>query len=595
MKISYYTSFLVLTLALTLFSCRTEDDVTIDPPIDETITANSTVADLISRTTANDGSFDNIIDQASCLSIQLPVTVVVNGLEIVINDDDGYEEVEDILDLFDDDIDTVVISYPITVIFADFTTQVINSDEELATLAANCGDENEDDDDIECIDFQYPITASVFDQNNELIQTITINNDNDMYDFIDDLDDFAVVTISFPITVIFADGSTQTINTIQELEDAIEAADDSCDEDDDNDYDDDDCDSCSTDTLTALFDSCTYWTVDKLERNDEDLEDNYENYTFTFNLDGTIDVVDGGNSFTGTWTASGTANDIDFEINITGLNDFNDIWNLHEIEQESDEAEFDLRLGDDRLKFESDCEASDDDSDDTALVNVLTNGDWYITYFFDDTDETSDFAAYVFNFATNNTATATDDAGVTNGSWSTTSGDSTDLGLILDFGTTDPLEELMDDWDVLEATDTRIRLKDISGGDGSEDFLTFERTPYDDGGGDDDVSAILIDGLWYVASYVEDGDDETADYNNYEINFENDGSVAATNGSNTNTGSWSVFNNDTQMAMDFGSQMPFEEFNDDDWDIIEYTSSSITLQDISGGGGDTDILVLEKL
>ena len=26
-----------------------------------------------------------------------------------------------------------------------------------------------------------------------------------------------------------------------------------------------------------------------------------------------------------------------------------------------------------------------------------------------------------------------------------------------------------------------IRLKDISGGDGSEDFLTFERTPFDGG------------------------------------------------------------------------------------------------------------------
>jgi len=590
---------LVLGVVFTMTSCRTEDDLQIDPPVEETIEANSTIANLMSRTATNDGSSDNIIDNASCLSVQLPVTVTVNGIELEINDEDGYEDIEDIIDLFDDDVDSVVISYPITVILIDYSTVVINSDADLAELTGNCVGENEDDDDIECIDFQYPITASIFDENNDLISSITINNDNDMYDFIDDLDEYAAVTINFPITVIFADGTTQTINSIQELENAIEMADDTCDEDDDNDFDDDDCDNCSTNDLETIFADCSEWTVDKLERNDNDLEDNYVGYVFEFNGDGTILVTQGNNTFNGTWEASGAGNNISVTINITGLPDFNDTWNLHEIEQESDdddddEVEIDLRLGDDRLEFESDCQSSGN-IDDTALVNALTNGDWYVTYFFDDTDETADFADYTFNFASDNTATAMDMAGTTNGTWSTTSGDDTELGLNLNFGAGIPLDELADDWDVLEVTNDIIRLKDVSGGDGSEDFLTFERNPFDGGSGNDDLEAILIDGLWIVASYTEDSDDQTSDYAGYELDFNMDGSVSASNGSNTNNGTWDIFSSGNQMALDFGTDMPFEEFNDDDWDVISVLSTEVVIQDVSGGGGGTDTLTIQKL
>lgn len=585
---------LVLGVLFTMTSCRTEDDLAIDPPAEETIEANSTVANLMSRTAFNDGSSDNIIDNASCLSVQLPVTVTVNGIELTINDEDGYQDIEDIIDLFDDDVDSVVISYPITVILTDYSTVVVNSDSELAALTANCVGENEDDDDIECIDFQYPITASVFDENNDLINTITINNDNDMYDFIDDLDEFAAVTINFPITVIFADGSTQTINSIQELEDAIEMADDTCDEDDDNDFDDDDCDNCTTNDLETVFADCSEWTVDKLERNDNDLEDNYVGYVFEFNSDGTILVTQGSNTFNGTWEASGSGNNISVVINVTGLPDFNDTWNLHEIEQDDDEVDVDLRLGDDRLRFESDCQ-SGGNIDDTALVNALTSGDWYVTYFFDDTDETSDFADYVFNFASDNTVTATDMSGTTNGSWSTTSGDDTELGLNLNFGTGIPLDELADDWDVLEVTNDIIRLKDVSGGDGSEDFLTFEREPFDGGNGNDDLEVILTDGLWIVASYTEDADDQTSDYAGYELDFNMDGTVSASNGTNTNNGTWSVFSSGNQMTLNFGTDIPFDEFNDDDWDVISVSSIQVIIQDISGGGGGTDTLTLQKL
>lgn len=185
-------------------------------------------------------------------------------------------------------------------------------------------------------------------------------------------------------------------------------------------------------------------------------------------------------------------------------------------------------------------------------------------------------------------------SGTTNGSWSTTSGDDTELGLNLNFGTGIPLDELADDWDVLEVTNDIIRLKDVSGGDGSEDFLTFEREPFDGSNGNDDLKSILTDGLWIIASYSEDADDQTSDYAGYELDFNLDGTVSASNGSSTNNGTWSVFSSGNQMTLDFGTDMPFEEFNDDDWDVISVTSTKVVIKDVSGGGG-TDTLNLQKL
>jgi len=591
---------LLLGVCFTLISCDSEDDTPItDPTQDEVVQPNSTVALLMTNVATIDGSFDNIIDNASCVSIQLPVTVTVNNTEITINNDDGYQDIEDIIELFDDDVDTIEITYPITVIQADYSTVEVNSDSELAALTSNCLDDNEDDDDIECIDFQYPITASILNDSNVVIDTVTINNDGDMYtvfDDLDDIEDYAAVSINFPITVILADGTTQSINSVQELEDAIEMADDTCDEDDDNDFNDDDCDNCSTSELNTIFADCPQFTVDKLERNDNELEDNYIGYTFGFNNDGSILVAQGSNTFNGTWLATGEGNNIAVTINITDLPDFNDTWSLHEIEQEDDEeVEIDLRLGDDRLEFESDCQTNTS-VDDAALIAALTNGDWYVTYFFDDTDETTDFADYTFNFASDNTATATDASGTTNGAWSTSSGDDTELGLILNFGDDDPLEELEDDWDVIEVTDDIIRLKDVSGGDDSEDLLTFERQPIDNGSGNDDnLADILTEGLWVVASYTEDASDQTSNYTGYQLNFSSNGTVVADNGNNTNNGTWAVISSGNQMVLDFGTDIPFEEFNDDDWDVLSVSSTEVVIQDISGGNGGTDTLTLQKL
>ncbi len=347
---------MALGLMLLNTACRSEESEFIEAPQNESLDANSRVADLLQRTAQNDGSDDNILDNASCLDIELPVTVDVNGLEITVDSEEDLELIEDIFDEFDDDIDELELFFPITIILADFTEVTINNFDELEDLAEDCVGENEDDDDIECADINYPVVASIFDTNNELIGTISIDDDEELYLFIEDLDDTQIVTIGFPISVTLSDGTVVEASNLDDLEEILDDADGDCDEDDDNDYNDDDCENCNTELLTDVLTSCDDWYVDKLERNDMDLDDEYTGFYFSFTESGDIEVTDGVDIFQGSWSSEGSGNNIVVTINIPELPDFNDEWMLHEIEQEGDDNEVDLRIGDDRLRYESDCQ-----------------------------------------------------------------------------------------------------------------------------------------------------------------------------------------------------------------------------------------------
>lgn len=349
-KITFLSS---LILALFITSCRTEDSELIQAP-ENILQANSTLSTLIKQTSMNDGSKDNIINNSNCFSIQLPVTVIVNGTEITVTNDDDYNSIEAIFDELDDDNDELTITFPVTIILSDFTEIVINNYNELNNYSNNCNGENEIDDDIECLDFIYPISASIFNVNNEVISTITFNNDNEFYKFIDHLNKDILTSINLPISVVLADGTQITINSLKQLEDTIKLYGDDCDEDDDYDYNDDDCNNCTTNQLETLLIGCSNWYVDDLERDDEDYGDLYDGYLFNFLTNDSLTVTWNTTTFTGTWSISGSGNNITVTINIPDLPHFNTNWYLHEIEKNNNETKIKLKVGDDdELKYKN--------------------------------------------------------------------------------------------------------------------------------------------------------------------------------------------------------------------------------------------------
>ena len=276
----------LLIILMTVFACQ--DEITeITPPNDqETIIENSNLAIIMQNTAALDGSLDNILDSANCILINLPVTITVNGVDLIIDSEEDYEVVEAIFDEFDSDIDDIEFLFPITITLNDYTVVTITNDTELGTFIEECSGENEEDDDIECIDFQYPITFSIYDANFQVTETVTINNDEALYNFIENLEGGVLASLNFPVTIILSDGSTVEVNNNQELEITISEAEDDCDEDDDNDWNDDD---CTQDSIEIALQACI-WNIVNYNGNsgsiiDKDFEF-LENNQFTVTLNG---------------------------------------------------------------------------------------------------------------------------------------------------------------------------------------------------------------------------------------------------------------------------------------------------------------------
>ncbi len=108
------------------------------------------------------------------------------------------------------------------------------------------------------------------------------------------------------------------------------------------------------------------------------------------------------------------------------------------------------------------------------------------------------------------------------------------------------------------------------------------------------TASIITSGTWRITLYNDSGNDELSQYAGYTFTFTN-GNVSAVKNSNTVTGTYSTRTDDSKkkLVLDFGAIVPFDELNDD-WHIVEETSTKIRCQDVSGGNGGTDLVTFEK-
>ncbi len=127
------------------------------------------------------------------------------------------------------------------------------------------------------------------------------------------------------------------------------------------------------------------------------------------------------------------------------------------------------------------CEDKGSDSkNQDQIKNAVTSGTWRITYYYDtDKEETANYNGYNFTFGTT-ALTASNNTNTYTGTWSISDSNSNDdsmddLNFNIAFTAPPAFEELTDDWDILESTATKIRLVDVSGGNGGTDYLTFEK------------------------------------------------------------------------------------------------------------------------
>ncbi|WP_298759288.1 hypothetical protein [uncultured Psychroserpens sp.] len=143
-------------------------------------------------------------------------------------------------------------------------------------------------------------------------------------------------------------------------------------------------------------------------------------------------------------------------------------------------------------------------------------------------------------------------------------------------------------------------------------LMSFSCSDDDDGNPNDNsqqiaqIETTVESGIWRITNFNDSGQNETSDFTGYDFTFNSDGSLVATNGSTTMTGTWSVTddsnsNDDSSSDDDIDFNIffavpetnNFEDLNDD-WDIVSTSSTRIELIDVSGGNGGTDMLTFER-
>ena len=581
MKSKMRTLLLIPFFALLLFTSCQDEVIEVTPPAEsEALVANSTLTSFISSTSAKDGSADNIIDKASCLSVELPVTVVVNGLEIIIDSKEDYKVIEAIFNKFEDDNDNLEIVFPITITLADHSEIVLNNPNDLANLIEECKNENEEDDDIECIDFQYPISFSVYNTDFQVIDVVTVENDRELHHFIKRVKNSEfLASLNFPVTMVLADGSTTVVNNNQELESTIREAKDACDEDDDNDYGDDD---FTKERLDNLLKTCP-WIVHEFQRNEDNLNDQYREYAIVFKEDNIVKVrARGGDMLTGTWTTRVTPNGALIKLEFDTLVDFTLEWFVYDLEPGKIKL---YQAGGNKIILKKNCDVVIDHTKE-RVESYLQECLWRIARLsVGGSDNEKDYIGTPLKFFENNVVKIRVNGELVEGTYEV---GVRNTGFILQI-TLEGRPDLKLEWLISFLEPGLIKLEN------DNNNMILKRHCPD---GDEDINYIgdvVVTGLWEVASYMDGDVNKTEEFFEYSIDFLESGYIKVTDPNDgIIDGSWLAYRNDGLfLGMNFGIEAPFDDLNHR-WKIKEISQERIELKDYNANGEIERILVLEK-
>ena len=148
-----------------------------------------------------DYDYDDYEDE--CFELNYPLTAVYyDGNQVTVNSEQ---------DLYNFEFAGFV--YPISVTLTDGSQVSVNSPQEFDTLYNDCYDiEDCYDCDVQCFEIVFPFS---FVSENGTVDTV--NNYDELFDFLSQLSDDDTCMISYPISVEFEDGSQQTANSDEEL------------------------------------------------------------------------------------------------------------------------------------------------------------------------------------------------------------------------------------------------------------------------------------------------------------------------------------------------------------------------------------------
>lgn len=221
MKTLKFISAIAITAILSFTSCQSEEstEVGTNPNANS---STSTTASNYERAAMNDGSDDDFLDGNSCTELLFPLSATINGKPITLISKLDFSAVLNIMGEFNDDNDTVIFDFPISVKTSNYTEVVINNQAEFNTLKQQCETaEQQGKDAISCIDIQFPVTMLTYNVTLEQTGSVVVQSEKQLYTFMTGLDGDELFAVNYPISATLSNGTSIQIKSDAEFQDAI--------------------------------------------------------------------------------------------------------------------------------------------------------------------------------------------------------------------------------------------------------------------------------------------------------------------------------------------------------------------------------------
>jgi hypothetical protein len=308
-------------LCVVLFArCQDEKMQESFPEPDKIIASGSTTATLIERIVLHDGSFDNILDHASCVSLKLPVTIAIKNQTFHL---DIKEDIQALAS--HPDKDKIRLIFPVQAILADYSEVTIKDKDNLKSIIKNCGV----DKDVECTDFEFPLLIYSYNLDRQLQATRTIENDRALLALMKAFKADDIMSFKFPFRMKSKGGNFIEIGNNIQLDDHILSFDEGCDEADE-------VDEPSAVDIDAFVETLMNgrWEITYFYDDDTDGDEtsDFEGYEFDFKSNKTIQAKKSGSMF-GSWDIDEKDDRKEYELemvwgNIFSFNQLEEKWDI---------------------------------------------------------------------------------------------------------------------------------------------------------------------------------------------------------------------------------------------------------------------------
>jgi hypothetical protein len=104
------------------------------------------------------------------------------------------------------------------------------------------------------------------------------------------------------------------------------------------------------------------------------------------------------------------------------------------------------------------------------------------------------------------------------------------------------------------------------------------------------ITANIVPGIYTILRFIDTGDDITAKYDGYTFEFKADGTLVATKGADTFTGTWKLNSAQTRMTINIHGTAALNNLSDDSWKVAKITNQRIV---IKKAGPDKVVFVMQ--